>query len=329
MEGKPGIPTFEWHGLVNWIQDFFGPSGMPGGADIVCAGAARLSERIGELLFVVLTVLKDGDGKRVYRKVLVVLPPTEDEQRDRIVEHLVAATHRFRGTPLDDTERAAIDRQVTLKRSADFDSGSLSLALQDITARTLVVVVDSARYRVAGLDSGAQSLGTARIDEDLWVRHLHAVAASCVEVARSRDSCVILDAGESLPLRRSGRDLLSSIDDCGVYGGSYADDPAEVVLSEAEGWLGHMKMGRADLAMAAIDALPAEVDRHKIAFKIQTLQMGGNERAAIDLLRAELANGNRFDPAFRVRVAQMSPFGINRPPRFRRNPATRRPDRPV
>lgn len=306
MEEKPEARSFDWHGLVNWTQEFFGPFGTPGGADIVCVGSARLSERVGELLFVVLTGLKGGDGRRVYRNVLVVLPPTEDEQRDGIVEHVAAVTQRFRGTPLDETELAAINRQVTLRRTADFGAGSLLLALHDISARTLAVVIDSAAYRVAEIAPRAQPLGTARIDEDLWVRHLHAVAASCVAIARSSDSCIILDAGESLPMRTSGRELLHSIDGCGLYGGSYVDDPSEVVLAEAEGWLGYVKMGRADLAMAAIDALPAGLDRHKIAFKIQTLQMGGHEGAAIELLRSELAIGNRFDPQFRVRAAQIA-----------------------
>ena len=306
MDGQSGVPTFKWHGLMNWIDEFFDSSGMPSGVDIVCAGGARLSERIGELLFVVLTGLQDGDGRRVYRKVLVVLPPVEDEQRDRIVEHLAAAADRFRGTPLDDAELAAIDRQVTVRRAADFDFESLSLVLRDITTRTLVVVIDSALYRVASLDSGDQPMGTARIDEDLWVHHLHAVAASCVEVARASDSCIILDAGESLPLRESGRELLCSIEGCGVCGGSNEDDPAKVVMSESEGWLGYMKMGRSDLAMAAIDALPAALEQHKIAFKIQMLHMGGSEGAAIELLRNELAVGNRFDPTFRVRAAKFA-----------------------
>jgi hypothetical protein len=306
MEGKPRAPAIEWQGLVNWGQEFFGPSGTPGGADIVCAGPALLSERAGELLFVVLTGLMDGDGKPVYRDVLVVLPPTEDEQRDAIIEQVAAATRRIRGTPPDVAELAIIRRRVTIRRASNFDSESLLDALQDLSVRTLVLVIESAGYRKEDLDPVAQPVGTARIDEDLWVQHLHAVAASCVQIARSSDSCIILDAGEWLPVREVSQGLLRSIDGCGVFGGNHAHDPSEAVLAEAEGWLGHVKIGRTDLALAAIDALPSSLDSHKVAFKIQTLQMGGNDGAAIQLLRSEMAAGNRFDPRFRVRAAHIA-----------------------
>ena len=67
--------TRDWRGRIDWQEFFEKSSGVPGGADVLYGGPTRVAERVGELLFLLLTVLRDKntDGP-AHRAVSLILP---------------------------------------------------------------------------------------------------------------------------------------------------------------------------------------------------------------------------------------------------------------
>ena len=76
MMEQNNVPlTRDWRGRF-WQEFFEKSNGVSSGADILCGGPTRVAERVGELLFLLLTVLRDKktDGL-AYRAVSLILPP--------------------------------------------------------------------------------------------------------------------------------------------------------------------------------------------------------------------------------------------------------------
>lgn len=304
METNAGESSGEWHGLVNW-SELLGKVGTPGGVDIVCAGPYRVAERVSELALVALTAAL-VDGRKAYSSVVIVTSPLFGDSAEALRERIGAAAQRFRGTPLNDAERVALARRLLVKPAANLETRSVIEQLRDAPRGSLAVVVESAAYRDPNLKPLAPDIGRIRVAEDMWVPHLHSLSKDCVEAAVAFQGCIILDCEQYGPRRTSNLDLLKSIDSCALLTAYDDQNPNEQTLQFSQRWLGYVKMGRSDLALKLIEALPEAGAEEKLAFKIQALHMGGDGVAAAALLKLEADAGNRFDPAFRVRAAYIA-----------------------
>jgi hypothetical protein len=296
-------PAGKWHGLVDW-SELLGKVGKPSGVDIVCAGPSFVAERVSELALVALTALLEG--RQAYRFVLIVTSPLFGDSAEVIRERIGSAAQRFRGTALSGAERVALERRLLIRPAANLETQSVAEQLKDVPKGALVVVAHSASYRDAKLLQSAPTEGKARLAEDMWVPHLHSMSKDCVEAAVAFEGCIVLDCEEYGPRRPANLDLLKSVDACALLVAHSDREPDEQILQYSGRWLGYVKMGRTDLALELIEALPDTVAKHKIALKIQALHMGGDAVAATALLRSEVAAGNRFDPTFRVRAAYIA-----------------------
>ncbi|MEL0587561.1 MAG: hypothetical protein AAES65_22245 [Candidatus Thiodiazotropha sp. (ex. Lucinoma kazani)] len=304
METNTAESTGEWHGRIDWSA-LLGKIGTPGGVDIIFAGPFRVAERISELALVALTAYL-ANGRRAYDCVVIVTSPLFSDSADALRKHVSAAMHRFRGTHLDDAELAALERRLLVQQTSSLETRSVVELLRGVPRGSLAIVIDSTAYREPGLKLAATTIGRIRVVEDMWVPHLYSLSRECVDVALATQGCVILDCEQYGPTRTSNLELLKSVDSCALLTAVNDQNPDEQSLQSSQRWIGYVKMGRTDLALKLIEALPETVAEHKIAFKVQALHMGGDGVAATALLKSELDEGNQFDPVFRVRAANIA-----------------------
>ena len=308
MEQNNGPLTRDWRGRIDW-QEFFEKSNrVPGGADILCGGPTRVAERVGELLFLLLCVLRDKktDGP-AYRAVSLVLPPPGVAQPLDWINALSMAAQRIRGSALDAGEKTAASKRVKPIHTDDLQCASVAAIVKAAPPRSFLIVLDSALYRdeAAILPQAART----RLDEDVWVPHLVVLAKACIEAVRNTESCVLLDAGQYQPQRDDNLEMLKGIEPCALLVLSRDDDPGAYVAQFSDEWLALVRAGQPDQALSKIDRLPAAVDEHKPVLKIQMLHNGGDSIRATDLLRSELRGGTSFNEPTRLRLASIAMAG--------------------
>ena len=157
--------VLKWRGGIDWHQFFESRNGTPGGVDVLCIGAAGMTARIGELLYLLLTVLRDQLGNLAYRHVVLILPPLiKAEKRDDWMQHLSSSAHRIRGSPLDSGEIAIASKRVQIVRSIDLQCPSVSSVVKGLPPRSFVIVPNAALYRAEGV-TPRQGI-TTRLEED-------------------------------------------------------------------------------------------------------------------------------------------------------------------
>lgn len=299
--------TREWCGRIDWQEFFEKSNGVPGGADILCSGPTRVTERVGELLFLLLTAVMDKTGGPAYRSVSLILPPPGVSQALDLINALSMAAKRMRGSALDDGEKTAASKRVNLIHTGDLQCASVAAIVKAAPPRSFLIVLESALYRdeAAILPQAART----RLEEDLWVPHLVVLANACIEAVRDTESCVLLDTGQYQPQRDDNLEILKGIEPCALLVLRRDDDPGAYVAQDADEWLALVRAGQADLALSKIDRLPEAFDEHKPVLKIQMLHNGGDSIRATDLLRCELRSGTSFNEPTRLRLASIAMAG--------------------
>lgn len=292
-----------WRGGVDW-NSLLGKIGMPGGADIIFAGPSRVEERVSDLALVAL-MLQSADRCLAYQRVVIITPPVFSGSAKSLHTGVSEAMYRLRGTPMDDEELVALEHRLLVQKATTLEVSSIVELLRDIPSGSFIIVVNSTAYRKSGLELVSPSRRTG-VEEDLWVPHLYTLTKECEDVAVAQQSCIILDCEHSGPGHDSNLDLLRSVEHCSILTTDDEINSVEQLLQSSQRWIGYVKIGRTDLALELIDALPDETNENKAAFKIQALNMGGNSVAAIELLKSEVDAGTQFDPSFRVRAAYIA-----------------------
>lgn len=300
----------ELHALVIVaFADFYTRNGICfGEADIFCIGAIKLDKRLADLLLVLL-LGKDEREVSLVRKVVVILPPTpvsgvhEKDIQDRLEEAIL----RERGDPVTQEEVAVLKRRIQVVHTANLETSTAIAVLQTLEPNTVGILCNSAAYRDQHIVSfPKRERLTAVLEEDSWVPHLHAIASTGTQIARSRDLYVVFDAGEPLPLRTINTECLMSIDQCGLYGEQAMNDTSTIVAVHADEWVAQVRANRSDLALASIDALPETMNTYKPALKAQIFHQADRHKEALEIIRAELANGQSFDENMRTRFAHFA-----------------------
>jgi hypothetical protein len=222
-----------------------------GAADIFCIDAIDLPlpARLAELLSIFLLGVRDTQGVDPIRDYLIVLPAaaaTTADVESTFREHLAERIRVWRGNALAPQGTEILGRRIRVQHAADLYIDTAINILQSIRSHTVVIICECALYRDAQITSeltGAPKPG-ATLPEDIWVPHVHRLAARGTEIATQKEAYVIFDVGESPPRRATNDQLLKSVDPCGMVGMESPTDPMTIFAEHADEWAQHERGGR-------------------------------------------------------------------------------------
>jgi hypothetical protein len=287
-------------------------------ADILCIDAIDLRDRLAELLIPLLFGALDAHGTSPISEYVIVLSPTSNSSADDELafrQRLADVIEARRGHPLGANEAEILTRRIRVQRSADLEIHSVISLLRSMRTHTVVVICECALYRdpeLAASQSEAQPPG-ATLEEDIWVPHMYALATQGTMVGVQTDSYVVFDVGEGLPHRASNKQLLMSVDPCGLAGLDSSTDPTSLLPAQADEWIQQVRIGRSDLALASIDAMPDTANRYKPRLKVQVLYQAGRCMEAVQLIRSIRATEPSLDPNLQAKFARFAVAGGDLP----------------
>ena len=179
--------------------------------------------------------------------------------------------------------------------------------LDTIEPESLVIVTEAAEYRAHGVPIHSPTEEySAALTEDWWVPQLHAFAMEAMRHVAGRRVFVILDAGKSSPRRQELRDLLQSVEHCGVLATMPVDDPESIIASRTPKWNQLLAKGGLGPVLKDIAELPAALDEEKPFLRIQMLNRAGLSARALEAIEHELEIKEHANPAAVVKIARIA-----------------------
>lgn len=286
--------------IVNFYRN--APLGF-GAGDIFCCGPFDTIERVGDLVFV-LSMVQDENGQCPITEFNVVLPSASEHTAENVLAGFCDAVARHRGRPLSEKEREILPRRLKVLQLPDSRVQSAASIVETVKPHSVIIFCDGANFRDEELNAAPVPTPQGiRLEEDVWAAHFHGLAERAIAAAIQNKCYVVLDAGRWRPHRAENVDLLKSIEHCGVMGAEYDRDPDAVIAAHGNEWLANIRAGQIGAVIAAIDSLPAAMNRHKSSFKIQMFHRAGLLPQAVELIRSELANNQKMSAEGSVKLA--------------------------
>jgi hypothetical protein len=265
----------------------FAQNGLTWGAgDMFVVGSAGALERIAEMV-ACLAARHDEAGKWPLTQIVVVRPSGPQgtiNPKSVLLNAIGQAVLRARGSPLDQSEETVVAKRVREVASPDMQVESVLSIIRNAAPHSAIIVTDGALYRSAAVN--VRPMGGMSLPEDVCVPHFHALCAGAIEADRHSQSYVALDAGEEWPSRLAHRDLLMSIDGCGVVAGETPEGPHVAIAHRIEAWSGRIAAGETGPVLAEIEALPTTLYRLKPLLRVQVLHKAGLHPLVLQTLKA-------------------------------------------
>lgn len=286
---------------------FFDQNGIGfGNVDIFCIGAGNTNLRIPPLVEVLLAG-KDDEGHSPIQQLILIVPNTGTDRAIDVkvmqaqVGELVAAHSN-----LSDNGNS-IHERLKIVVPPDLTSDTILSSVAEASVRSVIIIVDASLIRSEGVApytaTGATSAPS--LSEDIWVPQIHALASRVAATVSDMDTYVILDVGQWSPYRAALLDLLMSIDEVGVMGSTFADDPNALIAEYAEQWNAWLSEGRLGRVLKSIDALPSALDSEKPFLRVQMLHRAGLFGPALEAIEA-LPVAEDSKPFALVKIAQIA-----------------------
>lgn len=297
-EGTPRF-SFDIGGMANFFQN--SPFSF-GGGDIFSCGPIGFLEHVANMIFI-LSMVEDGDGRNPISEFVVVLPPDSEHTVEDVRAAFASAVAVHRGRPLDEQELEVLPRRLQIVHAANLQVDAVTEIFERARRNSVLVLCAGAKYRDEAVELPNGKPGQLGLEEDLWVPHFHSLAAKAVAVAGRNELYVALHTGKWRPHREGNTDLLLSVENCGLLTAENDNDIDGVLAENAELWFAAIEAGRIGSVLAAIDALPEGLRRHKTGLKIQMLHRAGLAAQATGLIRVDLRSGLDPSPEGRVKLA--------------------------
>jgi hypothetical protein len=276
-------------------------------ADILCFGSTGADKRLALL---VSALSRHDDTLSQISRFLVVLQPDDrggTVAEDRLTLEIEAALARENELS-GNSKKSVITRDCFLiARSPDLRIQSLLTIIRNAEPQSVVIVREAAEYRAEGVSpftNNEASLPT--LPEDLWVPHLHALAKAVMQVIEATGVSVVLDTGRLPPYRKQLRELLESVEGCGVLGARIDDAPFAVLASRVDQWDAWLSAGRLGAVLKDIDSLPAALNADKPFLRIQLLHRAGLHGQALAAIEDELQISADASPFSSVKLARIA-----------------------
>jgi hypothetical protein len=120
------------------------------------------------------------------------------------------------------------------------------------------------------------------LSEDLWAPQLHRFIQNIEEVNADAECYVIVDAGESYPVRSELQAPYMSLESLAIIVDEGMTRKNEVLAQNLAQWTQMLESGRIGSALQSIEALPQEFDRDKPHLRVQLLHSAGMAGHALD-----------------------------------------------
>ncbi len=248
--------------------ELFGRGFDLGCADLIQGGSFR--EAVGRSVSALLLHAMEKDGRRVFKKATIVLPPVAATQHtnESVFAALALATKELRGFELDEQENSILRRLVHVVSSPSLEVNDLLRIVQEQEARSLVAIADASRYRDPDLDLPATyGVSATRVGEDLWAPHVTSICRQLVPIVKGLEGYGLVHVPEVPAQKPANAELLLSVDDCYVATLHFEADPEEVFNARAQAWRSMVLQGRLPEVMTEIEnlALPDGARLHALA----------------------------------------------------------------
>lgn len=262
-----------------------------GSADIFTDASGDGLERTAS--FILLMKLATRGGKEDHVRGALVIAPAHEVQAQcdqiSIEEAVVKAAEVHFQRVLTPEEVTVVSQFVTVVHTANLQVDSVLECLNNAGEEWAVIVLQAGLYRAERAASTESSYGVS-LPEDLWVPHLVELTHLAIPIAKEKRFYLLLDTGESAPLKPGNIERIRGIQDCGVFGFRLMHDADQLVAERSAGWKELAKSGRLGPAFAAIDELPEWMDSHKAFLKLQVMHGIAPSDEILRVLRNDIPN---------------------------------------
>ena len=241
---------------------------MWGTADMFAVGRAGSLSRLGEFAAILRSFARDNTA---IVKTIILLWHRNESDGDvlRAVREQFDETFQ---TLHGELPADALDQAFSIVEIVDPNTLDVEAAVRNIREaqrNSAIVIAQAALYRASGVDSSSVGGGPWHT----WVPHLHALASQAVAASKKTDSYVVLDAGEALPTETSLRDLLLSVEGCGVVAAD--TEGSEFVQSLLQRWHELAANGDLGVALAELSATDGFRERDRELLRLQLYNTAG------------------------------------------------------
>jgi hypothetical protein len=266
------------------LVDVYTQSGLSwGSADLFLLGE-RSPESLGQ--HAAILAFLAADGQPAFSEVVIITPlPSEAPVIDAVKTGFEMFISEQRGSPTSPEELERAFRHVRFASPPTLESVSVTELVSTAKRHSGIIITKAALYREPGIEDAAIEHSAVEMGGPAWPPHLHRVAASVIAGAELSESYVALDAGESLPHEQATRELLLSVDRCGVITDLDAEPPV-VSTSRYQQWLELARSGNIGIALEQLAAIDRLSSAQGTRIRIRLLRAAG----LVGHLRAALAS---------------------------------------
>lgn len=252
--------------------------------DLIQGGTFR--EVLGRMVIFLMSARQGQEGKRIFSRATVILPPVGASEVDENTVHeaLAAGIEALRGTSPDDEERAFLKEYCRVIHCATLEAVDLAdLVVRESDGR-LVAVADGSKYRDASVSLPAPvGLSGVQTAEDQWVPHVAGLCERCVAAVRLTGSYAFIHVDETPPQNPELEAMLVAIEDCYPASLRVQDDPQAAVIRRMPVWVSWALGGKVDDAVTEIQGLNLK-ESSRLHLVLQLMYRAGRHEEALTLL---------------------------------------------
>lgn len=296
MTSSPQFESID-KGIDSWVNYFKRMPPWPGGSDIFCAGPSDIIEAAAGFAAAIAQI-RINKVTTLYPEILVILPAglLFEESREELEARFYAQIAQFVFDNNPKVEMAALaaaaKNRISLTIFDSYQSDTLVERISTLSSGTAVFLANPYLY-----SSGSSTRTTSKplliprpagqgfnfgSKDAIWVRPLEQLGRKLTSIATEINIYICLFAQQYEPLTSEARQLLLSIDNCGVAFIS-APDEHKTNLRNVSRWIDLARSGDIPQLFKEIDeALESPFGRALI--KVQSLTAAGRFTFAFSLI---------------------------------------------
>ncbi|MDF1552486.1 MAG: hypothetical protein P1P84_05455 [Deferrisomatales bacterium] len=261
------------------LKDFYLRNGVSPGVDLFIIGDGAFG-RAGEHA-ALLTALAREEGPAVARVVIIMPPGSGLTTRKNVEDGYHRCVAQLAGSSQGSGVRGELSPRIQFFVADSLDAGHIVALVGRGSEKAAFVVPAATRYRTP-----LPLPDVMEAYEDVWAPQLARLASMVAPVAVGNGSYVALDADDWWPEREEHRELLQSIDHCGLVC-AVSERLTQLQLTALrERWHGLAIAGATNQALAEIDQVTDLSTERRVLERMKAFAAAG----LIPLVESEFRN---------------------------------------